>query len=265
MNVPRHLAVAAISLSAALFMAQASPVSTAASPSCACDNGPITHASAHYPDWTGVWVRVGGLSDPRVKRDYTEVPPSPTDETDWPPLTQAYREKYRVITKALDNGERLNDPTANCLPAGFPWMMNMPYPMEIHQTAAQLTIIAEWMSQTRRIYIGAHHPRDVDPTFFGDSIAHWQGNTLVVDTIGLRSDTTMNDSGLMHGKNTHVIERWSQSKDGILNDELTVLDDDMLTQPWVRTFHYRREPTMRVMEYVCENNRDYAPRAPITP
>jgi hypothetical protein len=227
---------------------------------CGCER----HEGHAHPDWTGVWVRIGSVSDPQVKPDYSALPPPPTDESEWPPLTEAFHKKYRIITQALAKGERLNDPTANCLPAGFPWMMNMPYPMEIHQTATQVTIIAEWLSQTRRIYLGTRHPPDVDPTFFGDSVAHWAGNTLVVDTIGLRSDTNMNDSGLMHGEHTHVIERWSQSGDGVLNDELTVLDADMLTQPWVRTFHYRREPTMRVEEYVCENNRDAVPRA-VTP
>ena len=219
-----------------------------------------TQRAQRHPDWTGVWVRIGSLSDPQVNHDKQEAPPSPTDESEWPPLTDAFRENYRIITRALEKGLRLNDPTANCLPSGFPWMMNMPYPMEIHQTASQVTIIAEWMSQTRRIYLGGIHPDDVDPTFFGDSIGHWEGNVLVVDTIGLRSDTNMNDSGLMHGKNTHVIERWSQGRNGVLEDELTVLDDEMLTRPWVRTFRYKREPSFRIMEYVCENNRDYAPR-----
>ena len=216
----------------------------------------------HHPDWTGVWVRIGSPSDPQAKPDANPGPESsPTDESDWPPLTPEFRNKYRIITKALERGERLNDPTANCLPAGFPWMMNMPYPMEILQTQSQMTIIAEWMSQTRRVYIGANHQPDPDPTYFGDSTARWDGDTLVVDTVGLRSDTTMNDSGLPHGAHTHVVERWSLERTGILDDQLTVLDPDMLTQPWTRTFKYRREPTFRIMEYVCENNRDALDRS----
>jgi hypothetical protein len=257
MNIARYLLLAIMSVPAVSHgsdnptVANRLPVSNGESPA----------RSHRHPDWTGVWVRIGSLSDPRVKHDGREAPPSPTDESDWPPLTDAFRDRYRTTTQALEKGERLNDPTANCLPAGFPWMMNMPYPMEIHQTALQVTIIAEWMSQTRRIYVDANHPKDIDPTFFGDSIGHWETNVLVVDTVGLRSDTNMNDSGLMHGKHTHVIERWSQGKDGVLDDELTVFDNEMLTRPWVRTFQYRREPSFRLMEYVCENNRDYAPRA----
>jgi hypothetical protein len=253
MNIRRRLTAAAICWVTLSSEVHAAPGNEAS---------PRARPESRHPDWTGVWVRIGSVSDPRVKHDYAELPPAPTDETDWPPLTESFRARYRVITQALARGERLNDPTANCLPAGFPWMMNMPYPMEIHQSPTQLTIIAEWLSQTRRIYIGAEHPPDVDPTFFGDSVAHWEGNALVVDTVGLRPDTNMNDSGLMHGEHTHVIEHWTQSKDGVLNDELTVLDSEMLTRPWVRTFHYRHEPTMHVMEYVCENNRDAVQRAP---
>lgn len=260
LRFPRHLALAATCAVAISWPTTAALAEAQPPLACSCDR----HKGHTEPDWTGVWVRIGSISDPQVKPDYASLPPAPTDESDWPPLTESFKKKYRIITQALAKGERLNDPTANCLPAGFPWMMNMPYPMEIHQSATQVTIIAEWLGQTRRIYIGARHPPDVDPTFFGDSIAHWEGPALVVDTIGLRPDTNMNDSGLMHGEHTHVIERWSQSSDGILNDQLTVLDADMLRQPWVRTFHYRREPTMRVAEYVCENNRDAVPRA-VTP
>src|ERR1700733_8595713 len=155
MNIRRRLTAAAICWVIVSSEVHAAPGSEAAAPACSCDHRHSAPPERHHPDWTGVWVRVGSVSDPRVKHDYAELPPPPTDETDWPPLTESFRAKYRVITQALARGERLNDPTANCLPAGFPWMMNMPYPMEIHQSPTQLTIIAEWLSQTRRIYIGA--------------------------------------------------------------------------------------------------------------
>jgi len=212
-----------------------------------------------HPNWTGVWVRIGSPSDPDVDQSKSPDPPSPTDESDWPPLTPEYLKKYRQITQALEKGERLNDPTSNCLPSGFPWMMNMPYPMEILQTPGQVTVIAEWMSQVRRIYIGAKHAENPDPTYFGDAVGHWEGDVLVTDTIGLKSDTNLNDSGLMHGQHTRVVERWSQTKSGVLEDQLTVIDPDMLTKPWVRTLKYKLEPSFHMMEYVCENNKDAAP------
>lgn len=216
-------------------------------------------AGAAHPNWTGVWVRIGSPSDPDVDANASATPPSPTDETQWPPLTPAFRDRYRQVTRALDQGRRINDPTANCLPSGFPWMMNMPYPMEILQTPGQITIIAEWMSQVRRIYLGAKHPADPDPTYSGHSVGHWEGKTLITDTIGLRKDTNLNDSGLMHGEHTRVVEHWSQTKAGVLEDQITVLDPDMLTRPWVRTIEYKKEPKFHIAEYVCENNRDAAP------
>jgi hypothetical protein len=208
------------------------------------------------PNWEGVWVRIGGATDPDTPITILTGGQSPPPESTWPPLTPEYKARYAAIVDGLKRGERLNDPTANCLPAGFPWMMNMPYPMEIHQTATKLTIIAEWMGQTRRIYIGAPLPTDVEPTYFGTSVGRWEGDTLVVETVGLRDDTALNDSGLPHSDAMRVTERWS-FKDGVLTDEITIVDPKALTQPWTTSRRYKKMPAdFRMMEYVCENNRD---------
>lgn len=215
-------------------------------------------AQTTVPNWEGVWVRIGGASDPDTAEAVLGRPQGPPPESTWPPLTPEYRARYAAIVDGLKRGERLNDPTANCLPAGFPWMMNMPYPMEIHQTPTKITIIAEWMGQTRRIYIGAPLPAEdeVEPSYFGTSAGHWEGETLVVETIGLRDDTALNDSGLPHSDAMRVIERWSFN-DNVLTDEITIVDPRALTEPWTYTREYKKMPAdFRMMEYVCDNNRD---------
>ncbi len=204
-------------------------------------------------------MRVGSAVDPKAGAATHDGPlPAPTDETNWPPLTPEYRAKYRIIVRALAEGRRLNDQTANCLPPGFPWMMNLLYPMELHQSATKITMITEWAAQIRWIYIGDKaHPDDPDPSYFGHSIANWDGDTLVVDTVALKPDTALNDSGLPHSDQIHVIERLSSGPDDTMDNELTIIDPKMLTRPWTRVLHYRKAPDdTRLLEYVCENNRD---------
>lgn len=223
-----------------------------------CTNAASAIAQAPTPDWEGVWVRIGGASDPDTALAALTSAQTPPPESTWPPLAPEYRARYAAIVEGLKRGERLNDPTANCLPAGFPWMMNMPYPMEIHQTATQITIIAEWMGQIRRIYIGASLPdeADIEPSYFGTSAGRWEGETLVVETVGMREDTALNDSGLPHSDAMRVTERWSL-KDKVLTDEITIVDPKALTRPWTYTREYKKmPPDFHMMEYVCDNNRD---------
>lgn len=227
----------------------------AAAPAAAAPPAPEAYG-ATARNWEGVWVRIGGATDPDTPITILTGGQSPPPESTWPPLTPEYKAKYAAIVEGLKRGERLNDPTANCLPAGFPWVMNMPYPMEIHQTATKLTIVAEWMGQIRRIYIGAALPTEVEPSYFGTSVGRWEGETLVVETIGLRGDTALNDSGLPHSDAMRVTERWS-FKDGVLTDEITIVDPKALTTSWVSSRRYKKmPPDFRMMEYVCENNRD---------
>jgi len=250
MHTPSHLRIGAAVVAALAF---------ASLPACAATRAaspPPPAYGATATNWEGVWVRIGGATDPDTPMTALTGGQGAPPESTWPPLTPEYRAKYAAIVEGLKRGERLNDPTANCLPAGFPWMMNMPYPMEIHQTPTKLTIIAEWMSQVRRIYIGGKHPEEMEPTYFGSSVGRWEGKTLVVDTIGLRADTNLNDSGLPHSDAMRVTERWS-FKDGVLTDEITIVDPKALAQPWTTSRHYKKmPPDFRMMEYVCENNRD---------
>jgi hypothetical protein len=131
--------------------------------------------------------------------------------------------------------------------------------MEIIQKPKQMTIIAEWMGQVRRIYLdGRPHPEDPDPTFNGHSIGHWEGKTLVVDTVGLRDDTMFDQSGVRHSDKLHIVERFTLIDANTLQDELTADDPVAFYKPWTVKKTYKRAPVdMEIMEYVCqENNRN---------
>lgn len=211
---------------------------------------PALAAPAPTPNWNGIWEREGGiLFDPAAS------PRNPQK----PPLTPAYQKAYDEILAKAAAGTPVADPGALCLPAGMPRVMVMTYPMEILQTPGQVTIIAEWSSQTRRIFTdGRPHPADPDPTYQGHSIGHWEGDTLVVDTIAVRGDTVFDSTGLGHSEKMRISERIRESAPGVLEDQITVTDPEAFTRPWVVTRKYRRGgPDLQIMEYVCqENNRN---------
>ncbi len=153
------------------------------------------HAQVHVPDlpnWNGIWERVGSITwEPNGKPGVPETPP----------FTPEYAEKYRKTTEAARQGHPVADPTSSCLPPGMPRIMTMSYPMEVLMTPGQVTFIAEWSSQVRRVFTdGRGHPPadDLDPTFNGHSIGHWEGKgkdaVLVIDTVGIRGDTGFDSS-----------------------------------------------------------------------
>jgi hypothetical protein len=93
------------------------------------------------------------------------------------------------------------------------------------------------------------------PTFSGDSIGHWEGKTLVIDTIGLRTDTTI-EVGMLHSPQLHVIERWTQTGPDTLKIEETLIDPEIFTKPWTGTWHYKRKAGW-LTEMVCVDSESH--------
>lgn len=227
-----------LGLIAALGLAAASAAGAAPSPN-----------PAPSSKWVGVWTHVGSINfDPTI----------PGSRTDDPPYNAEYKKKWEEIQAAEKEGRAINDRSADCQPPGLVRMMNMAYPMEILDGPGQVTIIGEWEGQIRRIYTdGRHHPEDPDPTYQGHSIGHWEGNVLVVDTVGLLGEGIINDHGAPLGKQVHVSERiWAQDPD-TLKFEFTVESPDALTRPITATKTLKRRKDLEILEYVCtQNNRN---------
>jgi hypothetical protein len=173
------------------------------------------------------------------------------------PLRSPYRERYE---KALADGARgvvTFDPTALCLPPGMPRMMAATYGMEILQTAGQITITGEWQAAQRRIWTdGSSHPPadELLATYAGHSIGRWEDDTLVVETVGVRDDVLIDQSGLPVSDALRITERLHLEPSGILVDEVTVDDPKVFEKPWTHVRRYRFRPELRLQEYVCEEN-----------
>ena len=143
---------------------------------------------------------------------------------------------------------------ANCLPPGMPGVMTQPYPIQVLVTPGEVTIIQEAYMQVRHVHTdGRDHPADPDLTFNGDSIGHWEGDTLVVDTVGLAPQAVL-QQGVTHSKNEHIVERFRLSDPNMLEVKTTITDPGVLAKPWETTTRYARHPEWSIAEYICEQN-----------
>jgi hypothetical protein len=138
----------------------------------------------------------------------------------------------------------------------MPTIMGAIYPIEIVQTPRQIVVLAEFLTQTRRIYVNEKMPalEDISPGYNGYSVAHWQGDTLVVQTIGVREDVKF--IGIPHTARMKVTERLRLTAPDRLENQITIEDPGILAKPYAFTFGYRRNPEYRIMEYICDNNRN---------
>lgn len=152
----------------------------------------------------------------------------------------------------------IDDPTARCLPPGVPRtpLLGL-FPTQIVQTPELIVILYEYMSASRLIRMNAKHPDDLIPSYMGDSTGHWEGDTLVVDTIGFNDKTWLIGTGTFHTEMLHVTERYTRVDKDQINYDVTMEDPGVLTKPWVIHSHLMLREGTRLQEYVCaENNQD---------
>jgi hypothetical protein len=149
----------------------------------------------------------------------------------------------------------VNDPNLACLPHGIPRLMFVPLPMEIFQVPDKVLIYVEAGNQLRQIHVNRGHRNDLDPTYNGDSVGKWEGETLVVDTIGFNDVTWLDHVGLPHSEGLHVIERIHRADHDTLVDDFTIEDTKAYTKPWTASQTYHLKPGWEIAEYVCDNNK----------
>jgi hypothetical protein len=203
------------------------------------------------PDLAGVWSpsRASGAG----------APPPATPLLLKPGYKEPYDARRALEREATARGEQLAAPGSLCSPYGMPTMMQVAvYPTEVIQTPKQVTIIAEAFSEVRRIYIGKPQisPDDVSPGYYGRSVGHWEGDTLVVDTIGV-NPSVKGYQGMPHSEQMRITERLRRPAPNTLHDQITIEDPVVLEKPVTYTLVYRLVPDYEMVEFVCENNREY--------
>lgn len=175
-----------------------------------------------------------------------------------PAYKAAYEALQAKISQATARGEQYAI-RGLCDPYGLPGMMSIAtYPTEIIQTPKQITLIAEAFSEVRRVYIDKPQLPidDVPPTFTGRSVGHWEKDTLVVDTVGIK-ESVPGYQNLVHSDQMRITERIRRPSHEVLHDQITIEDPLTLEKPVTYTLVYRLIPDYEMVEFVCENNREY--------
>ena len=207
------------------------------------------------PDFTGTWgtYRGGRGGDPKLA-----APPA-GELVLKAEYAKPYEARRAAEAEANKRGEQLANSGAQCIPYGVPTMMSVAtYPVEIVQNAKQMTIISEAFSEVRRVYLDRPQVpiEDVAPGYYGRSVGKWDGDTLVVDTVGIKPSVN-GYRGMPHSDKMRISERFKLVAPDILHDQITIQDPVVLEKPMVYTLAYRRMPDYEMVEFVCDNNREY--------
>jgi hypothetical protein len=209
------------------------------------------------PDFTGVYAGPGFTH---------QVGPNDTDT----PLIRGYDSKLfppfapggeKILFRPTTGDVKIDDPIALCLPYGFTSQPFSPYAQQWIQAPNHMVIRHEFMNNFSRVIPldGRPHPKDVDPTWGGHSVGRWEGDTLVIDTVGLKAwwlDNPHPKGSLWHSDAMHVIERVRWIAPQVVSYEITLDDPKIWTKPFTEEFHLVLHPTWELLEYVClENDR----------
>lgn len=194
-------------------------------------SGPTPHTPDGKVDFSGVWVVATNLV-------------LPSD----PP--------YQPWAKKL-YAEHNSDPEGYCLPDGAVRLTPLPY--KIVQTPKLVVLLSEGNTHSyRRFFLdGRAHNLDLDPaTYTGDSIASWDGDTLVVDTIGFNDKTWLDSTGKPHSDALHLVERYRRPDLGHLEIQYKLEDEKAFTKPYSFTRTFTLAPNWEIQEYICQEILD---------
>ena len=198
------------------------------------------------PDWRGLWFpvigKVGG---------------------DQPVLIGEAKKTWEMHQARLAADPRYEVPetSSNCEPDGMPGLMTFPYNLEFLFTPGKVTVVQEALMQVRRIFTdGRPLPKrdELDPNYFGYSVGRWEGDTLVVTTIGTKPGQRLGVAGIANSDQLTIVERiYLDPQDhDLMHLDFTFEDPSVLAQPWHRTHTFRRDRTWEQIEYICaQNNR----------
>ena len=180
--------------------------------------------------------RIADLSNPNVKQWAKDVMKKDNDE--------------------VLGGKIAYTARSSCQPAGVPGFDLFGFqPIFFFQTPKKITMIYSGDQQVRQIYLDVPHSKTVKPSWYGESVGHFEGDTLVVDTVGLNTKTVVDNFRTPHSEKLHVVERWKIVEDGKgLEVTFKVEDPDTFNQPWLAKQRYRRAEGPMLEQVCAENN-----------
>ena len=248
-----------------LGLALAAVAACASSPVLLAQNAqtsvPKAHSTTPPVDLSGVWRRSRRAPDKARKYTIYELAFAITGEK--PPMTPWAEEKFKANKPNIGPNSvsisESNDPILKCFPPGIPRAyLVRSEPIEIANIPGRVLMIFEYDHFVRNIYTdGRQHPKDLNPTWMGDSIGKWEGDTLVVDSVGFNDKTWLDNDGHPHTEDLHVIERIRRVSHDTLTIDTTIEDPKAYTKPWGGHAIYDLKPDWNLGEMVCEDNETY--------
>ena len=205
---------------------------------------PAPRALDGKPDFNGVW------SAPGYSTKYLENLAADGVEVRMLPWAAAiYKERQENFGRDM--------PSTSCLPHSVTDFDAHHMPRKVIQTPDVLVILYESYHTFRQIFTdGRSLPKDREPAWFGYSVGKWEGDTLVVDTVGLNEKTWLDDGGHPHSDALHVIERFRRPDFGHMEVELTIDDPKAYARPWTVKLPWALVPDTDLLDWVCENEKD---------
>ena len=205
---------------------------------------------ADATDLAGVWIY--NYSHSWENYAFTEELPS---------MTPWGRERFEASKPTFGprgvSVAETNDPVYECLPSGTPRIYAHPSPFEIVQTSDRILILYEWMNLNRHIYTDGREHREGRPaSWMGESVGHWDGDTLVIESVNFNDRTWVDRRGLPHSEELRVVERIRRDGDDGLTIDITVHDPVAYTEPWSARRIFSRTD-WRIEENVCSDNQSF--------
>ena len=242
MHIRSFVAALALTLAPVALAAQTSGPD-ASSKSGEKPAGPVPRTPDGKPDLSGLWQRPYVPDMSKTTKDQIGTPELP--------FTEAGLKAWKSYDAA--NG----DYTGSCLPFGLMRSMNSPDPIQIMQSPTYVALLYEQNTWFHVIPIGKQHHQGATPTWFGDSVGHWEGDTFVVDTVNFNGRTRLDTIGHPHSDALHVIERFTRTDGKHIAYEVTIDDPKTFTKTWTNQRIFTLRPDWEIMEYSCEeNNKD---------
>jgi hypothetical protein len=229
-----------------------------------------TAASAQqHPNISGLWTRGGAAETPfrpppsgpgpvtNLRLPGQRVPRLAGDYN--APILQPWAAAVvRHQSDAVRAGKTVNAPQETCSPMGVPYILELNFHTQIVDDGKQIVFLYERHNQPRIARLNASHPANVKTSWFGDSVAHWEGDTLVVDTIGLDPRTWVDNFATPHTDKLHVVERYRRRDADNLDVTVQVDDPGAFTTPWSAQVGYHKDDDPWLEVACAENNVDAA-------
>jgi hypothetical protein len=209
-------------------------------------NAPPQRTAYGKPDLSGFWMPADEVK--HLLNLAADMKPEDI------PLQPWARDVYNQ--RIANNGKE--HPGVSCLPSGIPEKDNIPDGLKLVQTEDLVLLLLESRTIYRQIFTdGRPLPKNPQPTWMGYSIGHWDGDTLVIETIGQNGKTWLDMRGLPGTKSLRIVERFHRAKIGQMDIDVTIDDPKAYTKPWNVKLTWRLEPDTDLIESICEeNNRD---------